>query len=73
MKVAQLTIEMAANVARLSKDMDAAKRSVDSAMSSIQKSADMAMKALGALGAGLSIAGLTAYLKTVIDLNDYFK
>lgn len=68
--VAQLTIEMAANVARLQKDMEAAKRTVGSAMNDIKNKADAAMRALGALGAGLSGAAFAAWIKGAIDLND---
>ncbi len=68
--VAQLTIEMAANIARLQKDMEAAKRTVGSAMSQIEKTAGMAMKALGALGAGLSAAAFAGWIKGAIDAMD---
>lgn len=68
--VGQLTIEMAANIARLEKDMRAARKSVDQTMSAIQKSAQAAMNALAAVGGGLSIAGLTAWMRSAIDLND---
>lgn len=68
--VAQLTIEMAANVARLQKDMEAAKRTVGSAMSQIERSAGMAMKALGALGVGLSAAAFAGWIKGAIDAID---
>jgi coenzyme F420-reducing hydrogenase delta subunit len=70
MKVAQLTIEMAANVARLQKDMAAAQRSVESTMGRIRKSADSAMRALGALGVGLSIGAFANWIKGAIDAID---
>jgi TolA-binding protein len=68
--VGSLTIEMAANIARLQKDMDSAKRTVDGAMSGIRKSVDGAIKALGALGAGLSITALAGFVKNAINLGD---
>lgn len=58
MKVSSLTIEMAANVARLQKDMEYARRTVDSAMGRISDSVGMATKALGFLGAGAGVSGL---------------
>jgi hypothetical protein len=70
MKVAQLTIEMAANVARLQKDMAQAQRSVESTMGRIRKSADSAMRALGALGVGLSVAAFTGWIKGAIESID---
>lgn len=54
MNIGTLTIEMAANVARIRSDMDAAKSTVSGAMDSIKNAAGMAAKALGLIGAGLS-------------------
>ena len=68
--VANLVIEMAANVARLEKDMQAARRSVDGAMQKIQRSAQMAMRALGALGLGLGAAQLSGFVKQAINAGD---
>ena len=68
--VGQLTIEMAANVARLQKDMDAARKSVETAMGGITKSADLAMKALGALGVALSAAAVAKWIQHAIDAAD---
>jgi coenzyme F420-reducing hydrogenase delta subunit len=70
MKVAQLTIEMAANVARLQKDMAQAQRSVEATMGRIQKSADSAMRALGAIGIGLSVGAFANWIKGAIDAID---
>lgn len=70
MKVAQLTIEMAASVARLEKDMNMARRSVDNAMSKIRNSANMAMRALGALGLGLSVNALNNFVRGAINAGD---
>lgn len=69
-KVGQLTIEMAANVARLEKDMAQARRSVETTMSKIQRSADSAMRSLGALGIGLSVGAFATWIKGAIDAAD---
>ena len=50
MQVANLVIQMAADVARLRTDMESARKTVDRAMTDIRKSADLATKALGAIG-----------------------
>ncbi len=68
--VGQLTIEMAANVARLQKDMDAARKSVETAMGGITKSAGLAMKALGAIGVALSAAAVAKWVQHAIDAAD---
>jgi hypothetical protein len=65
-----LEIEMLANMARLSKDMDDAKRSVTTAMSAIEKSVAVAKAALGGLAAGLSTQALVAYTQRLIDAAD---
>jgi hypothetical protein len=70
LKVGSLTIEMAANVARLQKDMDSARRSVDGAMSQISRSVSGAKAMLGSLGLGLSIGGFAAWIKSTIDAAD---
>jgi len=57
---------MAANVARLKQDMDAAKSTVSGAMDKIKSSAGMAMKALGAIGIGLSIGAIGAYFTNLV-------
>lgn len=57
--VAQLTIEMAANVARLQKDMAKVNSTVDGAMAKVRKSAEFAMKAIGAIGGALTVGALT--------------
>lgn len=56
--VAQLTIEMAANVARLRTDMDAARRTVDGAMGKIGQSAQTATRLLGGIGSALAVVQL---------------
>ena len=68
--VGMLTIEMAANIARLQKDMNSATKTVDSAMSKINKSVEMAQKALGALGVGLSISAFSNFIKQAINVAD---
>lgn len=68
--VGMLTIEMAANIARLQRDMNSATKTVDSAMAKITKSVDMAQKALGALGVGLSAVGLANFVKQAINVAD---
>lgn len=50
--VAQLTIEMAANVARLSTDMDAARRKVDSTFGAIGKDVNRLKNLIGGVFAG---------------------
>ena len=68
--VATLTIEMAANVARLQADMAQAKRTVDGAMGQIQRSAQMAQRALAAIGVGLSVQSFANFIKQSIDAAD---
>ena len=63
--VGQLTIEMAANIVRLQKDMDAARKTVDGAMASIGKSVENAMRTVGGLFAGVSIGAFTGKLVAV--------
>jgi hypothetical protein len=70
MKVAQLVIEMAASMARLEKDMAYARRTVDGAMNKIRQSAQMAMRALGALGLGLSVNALNNFVRGAINAGD---
>ena len=68
--VGTLTIEMAANVARLQKDMAAAKKTVSDAMTSIKSGASSAMNALAGLGLTLSAAAFASYIKGAIDAAD---
>lgn len=70
MQIGQLTIEMAANVARLRQDMDAAKNTVNAAMVNIQKSVNVAKGALAGLGAALSVGAFAAWIKSSIDAAD---
>jgi hypothetical protein len=68
--IGTLTIEMAANVARLQRDMDSARKSVDGAMAKITKAANLAKGALGALGVGLSAVGISNFVKGVANAAD---
>ena len=70
MQVANLVIQMAADVARLRTDMESARKTVDRAMTDIRKSADSATKALGAIGIGFSIMGIANWIKGAIDAAD---
>lgn len=63
--VGTLTIEMAANIARLQKDMDAARKSVGTAMGSIEKSIQTAMRSASALFAGVGVSALVGKLVNV--------
>lgn len=65
-----LEIQLLADVARLQKDMDEAKRSVGTAMSSIQKSVDVAKTAIASLAAGLSVHMFVDMIRGAIDVAD---
>lgn len=65
MKISQLTIDMAANVARLSQDMERARRVVDQSMGGISRAAGAAQVALGGLGVGFSLGSVITSLVTV--------
>ena len=58
----QISIELAANVARLQRDIARARRAVDDATGGMLRAAQMAMNALGGIGAGLSLGALTSQL-----------
>lgn len=70
MNIATLTIEMAANVARLRQDMDNAASVVQSATARMQKAAELAGKALGLIGVGLSMSAITGIIRNAIDAAD---
>lgn len=70
MNIATLTIEMAANVARLRQDMDNAASVVQGATAKMQKAAELAGKALGLLGVGLSMTAITGFIRNAIDAAD---
>ena len=63
--VGQLTIEMAANIVRLQKDMEGARKTVDGAMASITKTVQSAMNTVGALFAGVSVGAFAGKLIAV--------
>jgi hypothetical protein len=56
---------MAANIVRLQKDMDGARKTVDGAMASITKSVESAMRTVGTLFAGVSIGAFAGKLVSV--------
>ena len=65
--IGRLEIELLANVARLQKDMDAAKHSVGGAMDSINKAVGGAQKLLLGLGVGISFSALIGQVNKAID------
>lgn len=67
MNVGTLTIEMAANVARLANDMQKAQSTVEGAMKKISSAAKVG---LASLAAGVSVAGLTAFVRSAINAAD---
>ncbi|MDP3650906.1 MAG: hypothetical protein Q8R67_04400, partial [Rhodoferax sp.] len=70
MNAGTLEIQLMANMARLQKDMDDAKRSVGGAMAEIEKAVGVAKTALGGLAAGLSVGALVGFAKKVNDSVD---
>jgi len=62
MNIGTLTLEMAANVARLRADMGQAKSTVSGAMEVIKGRAADAAKALSAIGIGMAVIGAGRYL-----------
>jgi len=71
MNVGVLEIQMLANMARLAKDMDDAKRTVSSAMGNIEKVVGQAKTALGALGIGLSADYFINFIRGGVDALDH--
>lgn len=67
-----LEIQMMANLARLTQDMNQAKGMVNTAMTNISSSVDIAKKALGALGVGLSVNAFAGIIKATVDVGDKF-
>lgn len=65
-----LEIQLLANMARLQKDMDDAKRAVGGAMSSITSAVNIAKAALSGLAAGLSVAAIVSHARATIDAAD---
>lgn len=68
--VAKLTIEIAANVARLQADMAKVKGTVEGAMGAVKSSINGVRAGLSGLAAGLSVGALTGFLKNAIDAAD---
>lgn len=64
MVVGQLEIQLLANMARLQSDMDKAKRSVGDAVTKMNQ-------ILGTIGIGISVAGFTSLIKSVVDVGDH--
>jgi hypothetical protein len=62
-----LQIEMAANVARLSKDMNDAKRKVSDTMDSINTAVARTTGLLASIGAGVGFAAIIAGFKGIVD------
>lgn len=67
----RLEIEMMAQLARLSKDMQEAKRIVGGATKEIERMAGSAKNVLAMLGIGASLAYFTSIVKGAIDANDH--
>jgi hypothetical protein len=63
--VGTLTIDMVANIARLQKGMDEARKTVDGAMQSVTKTVETAMRSVGTLFAGVSIGAFAGKLIAV--------
>src|SRR5438094_534013 len=66
-----LSIEFAANLARLANQMADAKRMVGSTMGSIESAVASAKSALGALGIGLGVGYFTHLVRGSIDAMDH--
>lgn len=67
--VGTLTIEMAANVARLSRDMDSARRTVEKSFDDIENMVGRLKDTLGGVFAGLSV---TAFVSKIVDVQRQF-
>lgn len=68
--VGQLLVELSANVARLSTDMNRASGLVESHTQRMAKAASAATTALGAIGVGLSVGALTSAFRATVDSMD---
>jgi hypothetical protein len=67
MNIGGLTIEMAADLARLRQDMDDAKKLVNTSMAEIQRAVDLAKRAfVGLVGVG-SVAAFAGMIKSSLD------
>jgi hypothetical protein len=65
-----ITIDINANVARFSSQLDRATSDINRFANTTQRAAGFASKALAAIGAGISFAAITAAAKASIDLAD---
>lgn len=70
MIVGDMEIRLRADIARLQRDMDDARRIAGNAMDRIGRAAGAAKMAIGALAAGLSVAAFGAWIKSAIDAGD---
>ena len=70
MSIGTIEIQMMADLSRLRSDMDQAKGIVGNASSQMQSAAHAVTSAFAALGIGLSVAGLVAFVKQGIDAAD---
>jgi trimeric autotransporter adhesin len=66
----EITIEIAADLARLRTDMNQANSIVGKALGGISSAGSMAAKALGGLGVVLSAGAMVAYVRSAIDAAD---
>lgn len=65
-----LEIQLLANMARLQKDMDEAKRAVGGAMASIEKSINVAKAAFAALAGVVSVGMFASFIRSAADAAD---
>jgi len=68
--VGTLTIDMAANIVRLQKDMHSARTTVESTMDRISKATKAAGAVLGALGLAVGLGSLANFVKSAINAAD---
>lgn len=68
-EIGSLVVELSANVARLSQDMNKAVTTVDGAMGKVRSAAAAATTALGLIGVGVSVAGFAHIIRGAIDAN----
>lgn len=66
-KIGSLIVSLQADLARFDTDLKRATSMAEGAMGKIESAAAGAMKALGAIGVGLSVAGFAAMARQVID------
>lgn len=65
-EIGSLLIDMRADVARLSQDMNKVASTVDNTMRGVQRAASGAVTALGLIGAGVSVAGMVGIVKGAV-------